>query len=186
MAKFFVPVIFLLTIAWLIVGLQNEFESPENNTLNTDSVTQNYMEKIVDNISFRVPNQFSITTVLSYGSDAILQLYRTNPFIGLIVYSDIISNDSTAFNYSVKNYIQSEINALNPGTMLDSTRIELNNGATGVLIKCNYIVNNDTYVANFLTFENNRKLYMFFVYYHQEDEENCKSTVDSILNSIRL
>jgi len=209
MAKFFLPLIILTLIAWIIVGVQQEYEKNNfNNPVAYDSLlkiaqTEYYtdslqLEKYNDcklvtykGIAFLMPNTFYITH-LTTEEDAIFQYESYLPPVKFILYSDLKTTDSTAYNFSLDNYVVSTINASKNNAlwfkMEDSLIFNLGTKQKAVLTsyvrtKTYEDGTSNTLHFTFLATEDSTNLYMLFFYCDTADYSTSLENIHKIYTS---
>jgi len=209
MAKFFLPLIILLLIAWIIVGVQQEYEKNNlNNPVAYDSLikiaqSEYYkdslrLEKYKDfklitynGMAYLMPKSFYEST-LTTEEDAIFQFERYLPPLKFILYSDLKSTDSTAYNFSLDNYIVSTINASRYNTtwfkMEDSLVFNLGTGQKAVITS--YIRTktyedgtSNTLHFSFLATADTSSLYMLYFYCDPADYSKNIEDIHKIYTS---
>ncbi|NSW44299.1 MAG: hypothetical protein HPY79_00500 [Bacteroidales bacterium] len=209
MAKFFLPLILLLLTAWIIVGVQQEYEKNSlYNPVTYDSLikiaqSEYYidslkLEKYKDfklitykGIAYLIPNSFYESS-LTTEEDAIFQFERYLPPLKFILYSDLKSTDSTAYNFSLDNYIVSTINANKNNAswfkMEDSLVFNLGTGQKAVMTS--YIRTktyedgtSNTLHISFLATADTASLYMLFFYCDTADYSKNIEDIHKIYTS---
>lgn len=206
MAKFFLPLIILTIVAWLIIGLQQEYNdyNKDNDKEYKDSIYSankpsysdsllldkysDYQLMVAVNLHFLLPVSMQTSYDLTNESDAYLQFYRSQPELSCIVYKDELSSDTSAYNYSLKNYIRSTINGSRnvavKFNMEDSVAFNLPTGEEAVFVTFSRTKllddgSENNRVITFLSTKDNNNLYMIYFYC---DTATYKANLDDIRN----
>ena len=210
MARFFLPLIILTLIAWVIVGVQQEYSDLSfNEKQNNDStyIEPNYtdslsLEKyygfqlnIGGNLNFLLPTTMIATTELTNESDAYLQFYKENPTLNFILYKDVFSTDSNAYNYSLDKYISATISGSKEKAiqfeMEDSLVFNLPTGQNAVMVSFMRTKSYDDGSVNtrkitFLATADNENLYMLYFYCDTADYYKNLDVIHKIYTSTAI
>lgn len=201
MAKFFLPLIILTLIAWIIVGVWQEYGDLSfdvNQDLVLINIQPNYYDSlsldkysgfqlnIGGNLNFLLPSSMIATTELTNESDAYMQYYRDFPPLNFILYKDFFSSDSNAYNYSLDNYVYAAIAVSKEKAfffkMDDSLFFNLPTGEKAILVsfKRSKIFDDasiNTRSIAFLATHDKENLYMLYFYC---DTDYYKSNLEDI------
>lgn len=201
MAKFFLPLIILALIAWVIVGVQQEYcDISFYDERSSDSITvlpnysdslslekyYNFQLNIGGNLKFLLPSSMIVTTALTNESDAYLQYYRDNPALNFILYKDNFSSDTGAYNFSLNKYISATISGSREKStyfnMEDSLDVNLPTGQKATLVSFTRTKTYDDGTENirhitFLATSDKDNLYMLYFYC---DTANYKYNIEDI------
>jgi hypothetical protein len=210
MAKFFLPLILLTLIAWVIVGVQQEYgdisfydeRSSDSITVQpnyTDSLSlekyYNYQLNIAGNLHFLLPTAMISTTELTNESDAYMQFYRDDPKLNFIVYKDNFSSDVDAYNYSLDKYISATINGSKEKStyfnMEDSVNVNLTTGQKATLVSFTRTKTYDDGTENirhitFLATSDEDNLYMLYFYCDTADYKQNLKDIHNVFTSTSI
>lgn len=204
MVKFFLPLTFVLIIAWLIVGLEQERQKNikeidfkiENVLTLYDSLlsTDTYKDYELinnDDLYFLMPKTYYKRSDLTNEPNAIMQFSDSTSDFFMVLYKDTRTLDSLAFNYSKKTYaISTILGARQQGEVVVMDSSDYNNiNALKVsfrLIRTLKDFNKDTFYISFLSFENQKDVYMLYFYSKFDFFEPKRTEVDNIMSSINL
>lgn len=210
MAKFFLPLILLTLIAWIIVGVQQEYGDLSFN-INSDSssikIQPNYSDSLSlekyfgfqlnvgGNLNFLLPSSMIATTELTNESDAYLQYYRNYPPLNFIFYKDSFSSNPSAFNYSLDKYVSATIYGSREKSfffkMDDSLVFNLPTGEKAILVsfKRSKIFDDTTVNTRsiaFLATSDEDNLYMLYFYCDTTDYNSNLEDIYKVFTSASI
>lgn len=210
MTKFFLPLILLTLIAWIIVGVQQEY-GDLNFDVNQDSVSINIQPNYSDslsldkyygfqlysegNLNFLLPSSMIATTELTNESDAHRQFYRNYPPLNFVLYKDSFSTDPNSYNYSLDNYVAAAINVSRKKSLFfkmdDSLVFNLSTGEKAILVSFKRAKMLDDASVNtrsiaFLATSDEENLYMLYFYCDTTDYNSNLQDIYKVFTSASI
>jgi len=214
MAKFFLPLILILFIAWLIVGLNQEYNnsSKEEKTDTLSEVYSNsFIEAYYDSLTkthtynnFKLINYKGINFLIPDSLQENYELaskYQANKFFSngsisysAVLYSDLLSMNSNDISFSKENYAIATIEDIKTNGVLkiiDSTLIYTRNNVPAIKMEflksyINEDGQNDSLYLSFVSLANNKRVYMIIIYGDPVICQTNKSVTEKIYNSVIL